>query len=63
MKASQADTGFVVLAYPLENAMQTVRLIVTSLRSKVDDTAFAVCLAAFAVAVAGLAGSAVVAGA
>jgi hypothetical protein len=43
--------------------MQTVRLIVTSLRNKVDDTAFAVCLAAFAVAVAGLAGSAVVAGA
>jgi hypothetical protein len=43
--------------------MQTVRLIVTSFRSKVDDTAFAVCLAAFAVALAGLAGSAVVAGA
>jgi hypothetical protein len=42
--------------------MQTVRLIVTSLRGKVDDTAFALCLAAFAVALAGLAGSAVVAG-
>ena len=42
--------------------MQTVHLIITSLRSKVDDTAFALCLAAFAVALAGLAGSAVVAG-
>jgi hypothetical protein len=42
--------------------MQTVRLIVTSLRSKVDDTAFVLCLAAFAIALAGLAGSAVVAG-
>jgi hypothetical protein len=40
--------------------MQTVRLIVTSLRSKADDTAFALCLAAFAVALAGLAGSAMV---
>jgi hypothetical protein len=63
VKGLQADTGFVVLAQQLENAMQTVRLIVTSLRSKVDDTAFAVCLAAFAVALAGFAGSAVVAGA
>jgi hypothetical protein len=43
--------------------MQTVRLIVTSLRSKVDDTAFVLCLAAFAIALAGLAGSAVVAAA
>jgi len=42
--------------------MQTVRLIVTSLRSKADDTAFALCLAAFAIAFAGLAGSAVVSG-
>ena len=42
--------------------MQTIRLIVTSLRGKVDDTAFALCLAAFAIALAGLAGSAVVAG-
>jgi hypothetical protein len=42
--------------------MQIVRLIVTSLRSKVDDTAFALCLAAFAVALAGFAGSAVIAG-
>jgi len=63
VKGPQADTGTVVLAYQLENAMQTVRLIVTSLRSKVDDTAFALCLAAFAIALAGLAGSAVVAGA
>jgi hypothetical protein len=63
VKGPQADTGTVVLANQLENAMQAIRLIVASLRSKVDDTAFAVCLAAFAVAVAGLAGSAVVAGA
>ena len=42
--------------------MQAIRLIVASLRSKVDDTAFALCLAAFAIALAGLAGSAVVSG-
>jgi len=58
----QAETGAVVLAYQLENTMQTVRLIVASLCSKVDDATFALCLAAFAAALAGLAGSAVVAG-
>jgi hypothetical protein len=42
--------------------MQAIRLIVASLGNKVDDTAFALCLAAFAVALAGLAGSAVVRG-
>ena len=42
--------------------MQTIRLIAASLRNKVDDTAFALCLAAFVIALAGLAGTAVVAG-
>jgi len=42
--------------------MRTIRPIVASLRNKVDDTAFALCLAAFAIALAGVAGSAVVAG-
>ena len=42
--------------------MQAIRLIVVSLRSKVDDTAFALCLAAFAIALAGLAGAAVISG-
>ena len=42
--------------------MQAVRLIVASLRSKVDDTNFALSLAAFAIALAVLAGSAVVGG-
>jgi hypothetical protein len=46
----------------MENAMQAIRLIVASRRSKVDDTAFALCLAAFAIALAGLAGSTVVSG-
>ena len=62
MKGPQADTGTVVLANQLENAMQAIRLIVASLRSKVDDTAFALSLAAFAIALAGLAGSALVGG-
>jgi len=42
--------------------MQAIRLIVASLRSKVDDTAFALSLAAFAIALVVLAGSAVVVG-
>jgi len=42
--------------------MQAIRLIVASLRSKVDDTAFALSLAAFAIALAVLAGTAVVSG-
>ena len=42
--------------------MQAIHLIVASLRSKVDDTAFALSLAAFAMALAVLAGSAVVGG-
>lgn len=62
MKGLQADTGTVVLANQLENAMQAIRLIVASLRSKVDDTAFALSLAAFAIALVVLAGSAVVVG-
>lgn len=59
---SQADTRTVALANPLENAMQALHLIVASPRSKVDDTAFALSLAAFAIALAVLAGSAVVGG-
>jgi hypothetical protein len=62
VKGLQADTGTVVLANQLENAMQAIRLIVASLRSKVDDTAFALSLAAFAIALVVLAGSAVVVG-
>jgi hypothetical protein len=42
--------------------MQAIRLIVAALRSKVDDTAFALSLAAFAIGLAVLAGSAVVGG-
>jgi hypothetical protein len=41
--------------------MQAIRQIRTSLRRKLDDTAFMLCLAAFAIALAGLAGFAVVA--
>jgi hypothetical protein len=58
-EGAQADTGTVVLANQLENAMRAIRRIVASLRIKVDDTAFALCLAAFAIA---FAGSAVVSG-
>lgn len=42
--------------------MQAIRLIVASLRSKAGDTAFALSLAAFAIALASLAGSALVGG-
>ena len=41
--------------------MQAIRQIRASRRRKLDDTAFMLCLAAFAIALAGLAGSAVVA--
>jgi len=41
--------------------MQAIRQNRVSLRRKLDDTAFVLCLAAFAIALAGLAGSAVVA--
>jgi len=54
----RVDAGAVVLVNASEDAMKTLRAVANSIRTRLDDAAFTVCLSGIAVALATLAGSA-----